>query len=151
MRQQNHSKGNLSNVKVNANAVLKKHILVLYTGILIMIALYFFLRLMNARNIVAIQYLVIIQIVIFIIQSLPSIRDLLNKSKDRLSFNGKIIAKKGFIMKTLTIQDSSGKRMKLLTDIHSFQLDDKITGICTKNARIVESYIYNTTKANHKS
>jgi TM2 domain-containing membrane protein YozV len=140
MKQQNHSKENLSNVKVNANAVLKKHILVLYTGIFIMIALYFFLRFMNARNIVAIQYLVFIQIVIFIIQSIPSIRDLLNKSEDRLSFNGKIIAKKGFFIKTLTVQDSTGKRMKLLTDIHSFQLDDKITGICTKNARIIGSY-----------
>lgn len=140
MRQKNYSKGSLSNVKVNANAVLKKHILVLYTGILIMIALYLFLKFMNARNIVAIQYLVIIQIAIFLVQSIPSIRDLLNRSESRLSFNGKIIAKKGFVIKTLTVQDSNGKRIKVLTDIHSFQLDDKITGICTTNAKVIESY-----------
>jgi hypothetical protein len=140
MNQKNYSKDNFSNIKIDVNAVIKKHIIVLCTSIFLIIALFILLKLINVRNIIAIQYLVIIQIVMFILQSIPSIKDLLNKNKDKLSFNGKIISKKGFFIKTLTIKDTDGKKVKLLTDISSFQLDDKIKGLCTKHAKVIESY-----------
>jgi hypothetical protein len=118
---------------------LKNNLAIIYISIAILALCYLLISLLPIRNGASVAFLLLAQGVLFVYQSLPLFKDLKNGNKDLFNFNGKVINRKGIFVTKLTIRDTSGSKIKLLTDKKNIQLGDVIKGSCTKNAKVITS------------
>lgn len=118
---------------------LKNNLAIIYISIAVLALCYLLISLLPIRNGASVAFLLLAQGVLFVYQSLPLFKDLKNRSKDLFNFNGKVINRKGIFVTKLTIRDTSGSKIKLLTDKKNIQLGDIIKGSCTKNAKVITS------------
>jgi hypothetical protein len=118
---------------------LKNNLAIIYISIAVLALCYLLISLLPIRNGASVAFLLLAQGVLFVYQSLPLFKDLKNGNKDLFNFNGKVINRKGIFVTKLTIRDTSGSKIKLLTDKKNIQLGDVIKGSCTKNAKVITS------------